>query len=118
VPGLPRRRIDIAFTRRKVAVFIDGCFWHNCPEHGRIPSRNVEWWTWKLTGNAERDRATTEHLEQMGWQVVRCWEHEPPAQMVQRVLDALNAGALVGGKHRSGHSAQSVQTFDAEPPTS
>ncbi|WP_141778154.1 very short patch repair endonuclease [Phycicoccus sp. SLBN-51] len=91
VPGIARRRIDIAFTRRKVAVFIDGCFWHSCPEHGRIPSRNGEWWRWKLSGNARRDRATTQHLEDLGWRVVRCWEHEQPADIVRRIQDALDA---------------------------
>lgn len=115
VPGIARRRIDIAFTRRKIAVFVDGCFWHSCPEHGRTPTRNMDWWTWKLEGNAARDRATTEHLEHLGWEVVRCWEHEPPTDMVQRVLEALDARANSDGSRR-GHSAQNAQTLDAGAP--
>lgn len=76
VPGLPRRRMDIAFTRAKVAVFVDGCFWHACPEHGTNPTRNGGWWAEKLRRNVERDRETDAHLQALGWLVVRVWEHD------------------------------------------
>ena len=77
---LPLRRVrpDIAFTRRKVAVFVDGCFWHACPEHGSKPKSNDWYWSPKLAKNVERDRAADEALAQAGWTVVRLWEHVPP----------------------------------------
>lgn len=76
VPGMPRRRSDIVFTRAKVAVFTDGCFWHGCPEHGTYPANNGDWWGAKLVRNKERDRETDRHLRSLGWSVVRVWEHE------------------------------------------
>lgn len=69
-------RPDIAFTRSRVAVFIDGCFWHSCPRHGQIPATNTEFWTAKLEANAERDRRQNQLLTEAGWLVVRLWEHE------------------------------------------
>ena len=91
VPGRPRRSIDIAFPRAKVAVFIDGCYWHGCPEHGTQPMSNSEWWRTKLTANRERDIDTTQHLEAIGWTVVRIWEHEAPVVASERVAVALTA---------------------------
>lgn len=85
-----RVRPDIAFTRRKVAVFIDGCFWHSCPEHGRQPTVNSRYWSPKLQGNRERDRRNTDALEQAGWVVVRVWEHEPVAEALLKVAAALS----------------------------
>ncbi|MER7677700.1 very short patch repair endonuclease [Streptomyces sp. NPDC096934] len=85
VPGMARRRIDVAFTRAKVAVLIDGCFWHGCPEHATRPKANAEWWRQKLDRNMARDRETTEHLVAQGWTVLRFWEHEAPAEVVVRV---------------------------------
>jgi DNA mismatch endonuclease (patch repair protein) len=73
-----RRRADIVFTRRKVVVFIDGCFWHSCPDHGTRPASNVEYWEPKLRRNHERDLETTERLSHDGWAVLRFWEHEDP----------------------------------------
>lgn len=88
-PGLPRRKIDIAFTRAKVAVFVDGCFWHSCPDHGTRPSANRAWWETKLATNRDRDLDTTRHLERLGWLVLRAWEHESPVQVVGRVVAVL-----------------------------
>ncbi|MEW1927584.1 very short patch repair endonuclease [Streptomyces sp. NPDC088360] len=76
VPGMFRRRIDVAFSRAKIAVFIDGCFWHGCPEHATQPRANVDWWRAKLERNMARDCQTTEHLQAEGWTVLRFWEHE------------------------------------------
>lgn len=76
VPGQRRRTIDIAFTRQKVAVFVDGCFWHGCPEHGTAPRANSEWWRRKLQANHARDLDTNDLLADLGWTVVRIWEHE------------------------------------------
>ncbi|MFF8934129.1 very short patch repair endonuclease [Streptomyces paradoxus] len=90
VPGLPRRRIDVAFPRAKVAVLIDGCFWHGCPEHATHPKANAEWWRTKLDRNMARDRETTEHLVAAAWTVLRFWEHEDPAEVAAQVLEALH----------------------------
>lgn len=85
LPGLPRRRADIAFPRQKVAVFVDGCFWHGCPEHATVPHKNRLWWQEKLARNVVRDRETDAHLTMMGWVVIRCWEHEAPESAANRI---------------------------------
>ncbi len=85
VPGMRRRTIDIAFTRAKVAIFLDGCFWHGCPEHATRPKANAAWWQEKLARNVARDLETTAHLEGAGWVVLRFWEHEPPETAAQRI---------------------------------
>lgn len=87
--GGARVRPDIAFTARRVAVFVDGCFWHACPEHGTRPANNVWYWEPKLRRNVERDRAADAALAQDGWDVVRIWEHEPLEAAVKAVLAAL-----------------------------
>jgi len=84
-------RPDIAFTRHKLAVFVDGCFWHCCPEHGRKPGQNTDYWSPKLAGNVARDRRQTELLEADGWTVLRIWEHEPVGSAMNRVINALPA---------------------------
>lgn len=76
VPGNRRRTIDIAFTRVRLAVYVDGCFWHGCPEHHVRPRSNSDWWKWKVERNQARDRDTDRHLGDVGWTVVRVWEHE------------------------------------------
>lgn len=85
-------RVDIVFTRRRLAVFVDGCFWHGCPDHGRSPRSNKEYWTAKLARNAERDSSTNEALAAAGWHVLRLWEHDSPdaaASAVESKLQAL-----------------------------
>jgi DNA mismatch endonuclease (patch repair protein) len=84
-----RVRPDIAFTARRVAVFVDGCFWHACPEHGRNPAVNDWYWAPKLRRNVERDRAADEALAGAGWQVVRLWEHESLEASVAAVIAAV-----------------------------
>jgi DNA mismatch endonuclease, patch repair protein len=84
-----RVRPDIAFTARRVAVFVDGCFWHVCPEHGRDPTVNEWYWAPKLRRNMERDRAADAALAAAGWQVVRVWEHEPLDAAIAAVVAAL-----------------------------
>lgn len=79
IPGLRRRTIDIAFPKRRLAVFVDGCFWHSCPDHGVLPKSSSEWWEAKLAANAVRDRETDAHLAGLGWTVIRVWEHEAAA---------------------------------------
>ncbi|WP_346536258.1 very short patch repair endonuclease [Micromonospora sp. DPT] len=90
IPGLRRRTIDIAFTRARVAVFIDGCFWHSCPQHKTSPAANSDWWSKKLETNRLRDFETNAHLEALAWSVLRIWEHESPADAVARVADRLS----------------------------
>jgi len=88
---LPARRVrpDIAFTARKVAVFVDGCFWHACPDHGSQPKNNEWYWSPKLARNVERDRAADAALTQAGWIVVRLWEHVPVTEAVALVTAAV-----------------------------
>jgi DNA mismatch endonuclease, patch repair protein len=71
-----RVRPDIVFTRARVAIFVDGCFWHACPDHGREPTQNTTYWGPKLQRTVERDRRNTASLREAGWTVIRVWEHE------------------------------------------
>ena len=71
-----RRRADIVFSRARLAVFVDGCFWHGCPQHATIPKTNREWWENKLAANVARDRDSDSLLTEAGWQVIRVWAHE------------------------------------------
>lgn len=90
VPGT-RRRMDLAFLGPKVAVFVDGCFWHACPEHGTAPANNAGWWEAKLATNVARDADTDRRLEEAGWAVVRIWEHVDPVEAADRVEAAVRA---------------------------
>ena len=80
---------DIVFPRARLAVFVDGCFWHRCPDHGTAPRANAEWWKRKLDANVERDRRYDDALRSAGWTVVRVWEHQPVAEMADIVERAL-----------------------------
>ena len=89
VVGLPRRRPDMVFTRQRVAVFVDGCFWHSCPVHATVPKSNRDWWVAKLERNVVRDRETDDLLRVLGWTVLRFWEHEDPiaaVDVIERVV--------------------------------
>lgn len=90
LPGL-RRRADIAFPRARVAVFVDGCFWHGCPEHGTWPRANAEWWRRKIEANVRRDEDTNRRLETEGWLPLRVWEHEDPQVAAAKIASALQA---------------------------
>ena len=87
-------KIDIAFPRKKVAVFVDSCFWHACPIHGEIPKSNVQFWKNKLTKNVQRDLEVNEQLKDEGWKVIRIWEHEIDSELdktltkISRVVDS------------------------------
>lgn len=89
VPSRPRCTIDVAFPRAKVAVFVDGCFWHRCPTHQTHPKTNGEWWKRKLEANVERDRRVDAALVEQGWCSVRIWEHTTTESAVDQVLAAL-----------------------------
>ncbi|MCZ7552036.1 MAG: very short patch repair endonuclease [Anaerolineae bacterium UTCFX2] len=81
------RKADIIFRSAKVAVFVDGCFWHGCPVHGTQAKVNAEFWARKIKQNQERDLDTTSRLEAAGWTVIRVWEHENPEEASQRIHD-------------------------------
>jgi DNA mismatch endonuclease (patch repair protein) len=87
--------VDVAFTRRKVAVFMDGCFWHACPKHGTTPRANSSYWRPKLARNSERDLETVARLERAGWCAIRIWEHEDVAAATARVAAAVHAATRV-----------------------
>ena len=88
VPGM-RRRADLVFPRKHVAVYVDGCFWHRCPQHATDPRNNAEWWAAKLAANVARDRDTDVRLVEQGWRVVRVWEHESAPAAADKVQAAL-----------------------------
>jgi len=77
---------DVVFTRLRIAVFVDGCFWHGCALHGTTPRSNVEYWGPKLAANKERDRRVDAELTAHGWLVIRCWEHDDPEEVASLVL--------------------------------
>lgn len=83
-------RPDIVFTRHKLAVFIDGCFWHCCPEHGNVPAANGDYWRPKLERNVARDRAIDETLATSGWTVLRAWEHEEAGDVAAKIAAAID----------------------------
>lgn len=84
LPGRP----DIALTRARIAVFVDGCFWHGCPEHAVAPKANADWWRSKLDANVARDRRSDQRLKEAGWLVIRAWEHENPTNVADVIEKA------------------------------
>lgn len=96
LPGRP----DFVFQKARVAIFVDGCFWHGCPLHGRKPGSNSAYWLPKLARNRERDRQTTRALRRRGWRVIRIWEHalRDSSRVLSRIRRA-SAGALVPAGH-------------------
>lgn len=89
VPGISRRKIDIAFPAARVATFVDGCFWHGCEVHFVPPKRNADWWRRKIEQNIARDRETDARLRQIDWEVLRFWEHRPAIECANDVTDTL-----------------------------
>lgn len=81
-------RPDVVFSRARLAVFIDGCFWHCCPEHGNAPRANTDYWRPKLARNVERDRLVDAELSAAGWKILRAWEHENPEKVADGVVHA------------------------------
>lgn len=95
LPGRP----DIAFPVAKVAVFVDGCFWHACPEHGVLPKNNREWWKVKLAATRERDRRKDAELEVMGWLPIHVWEHEDVATAASQIEQIVRSRRDGAGRH-------------------
>jgi len=85
LPDLPRRRMDIVFTRARHVVLVDGCYWHGCPVHGTTSKSNAAFWSAKIVANQARDRDTDQRLQDSGWTVQRVWEHEDPVAVADRV---------------------------------
>ena len=85
-----RREVDVVFPRARVALFVDGCFWHGCPEHRTSPKNNASFWREKIEGNVRRDRDTDARLALAGWQVIRVWEHEDPDVAAERVASLID----------------------------
>jgi DNA mismatch endonuclease (patch repair protein) len=82
LPGRP----DIALTRARIAIFVDGCFWHRCPQHGVLPKNNREWWEQKLARNRTRDEEKDQQLLELGWLSIHVWEHEDPAEAAGQIM--------------------------------
>ena len=97
----PRRVADVAFPGRKIAVFVDGCFWHGCPEHATWPKQNAEFWREKIEANRRRDADTNDRLRSLGWTVLRFWSHESPAEAAKAVARVV---AKANSKHRASSS--------------
>lgn len=110
IPAL-RRRADVVFPRARVAVFVDGCFWHSCPDHATTPKANAQWWSAKLAANVQRDRDTDRRLAAEGWTVVRLWEHESAVNAADRVERAVRATNIADRRHATGldHDGQRAQ---------
>lgn len=86
-----KRKADLVFRGPKVVVFIDGCYWHGCPDHCKLSGPNLEWWRKKIDGNRQRDTETDALLTLAGWTVIRAWAHEDPLFVTRRVENALDA---------------------------
>jgi DNA mismatch endonuclease (patch repair protein) len=91
VSGGRRPRPDIAFTRHRLAVFVDGCFWHGCTRHSATPARNAGYWGPKIDRNIERDGEHDARLEAAGWTVIRAWEHDDPDEIADMVAARLSS---------------------------
>lgn len=92
LPGI-RVRPDVVFTRARLSVFIDGCFWHCCPEHMHMPKSNLDYWEPKLAANRARDVRVSEALVEAGWTVMRIWEHEAVGDAADRIEAAVRSAS-------------------------
>ncbi|MBW9213227.1 very short patch repair endonuclease [Mumia sp. zg.B53] len=91
------RRADLVFSRVKVAVFIDGCFWHGCPAHHTVAKANASYWAEKIANNRRRDLDTAEQLREQGWLVLRFWEHQPASEVADVIVGAVKERGTSGG---------------------
>jgi DNA mismatch endonuclease (patch repair protein) len=104
-----RCEVDVAFTRWKVAVQFDGCFWHGCPQHATRPATNEAWWAAKLDANIARDRRNDELLTHAGWKVLRFWEHEQVDHIVATVREAVTSEKLAEQRGRADPGRETPQ---------
>lgn len=98
----PRRVADIAFPGLMIAIFVDGCFWHGCPEHATWPKQNSDFWRQKIETNRARDIDTNERLRNIGWTVLRFWEHEQPTEAADIVVQTVAMGRSKRGASSPG----------------
>lgn len=98
LPSIRRMRADLVFTRVRVAVFIDGCFWHGCPEHHTVARTNAEFWATKVLGNRARDERTNAVLNEAGWTVLRFWEHEDPTKAARAISEVVRGASRPAGR--------------------
>ena len=116
VPALPdlRSRADVVFRPAKVAVYVDGCFWHGCPSHGALPKNNRDWWRAKLAATVERDRKADSVLASRGWISMRIWEHEDPELAADAIERVINTRRLeLGAQPNSGTGGGLPRLADA-----
>jgi DNA mismatch endonuclease (patch repair protein) len=99
-----RRTADLVFRNARVAVFVDGCFWHGCPQHHAPPKTNADYWATKIRGNKTRDENTTERLRQEGWTVLRFWSHEEPLSVAKQIA------GVVATNRRAASRSQEART--------
>jgi DNA mismatch endonuclease (patch repair protein) len=109
-----RRSVDIVFPRNRIAIFVDGCFWHGCPTHGTWPKNNAQWWRGKIEANRSRDRDTDRRLTDLGWTVIRVWEHEEVMAAVERVTVALLDGRRIVNKRLLVSDTRNLEPFSAK----
>lgn len=102
----PRRVADIAFRDLRIAVFVDGCFWHGCPQHATWPKQNADFWRAKIIANQERDRDTDARLKATGWTVVRVWAHELPSDAAARIAKVIKRAETRRSGGRMGRPAK------------
>src|SRR4051812_43508543 len=105
-----RRTADLVFPRAQVAVFLDGCFWHGCPEHHTVAKTNADFWAQKVRKNRERDADTDERLRVEGWTVLRVWEHEAVPDAASRIAEVVRRERLARRRRRSSESPSSEVT--------
>jgi DNA mismatch endonuclease, patch repair protein len=98
----PRRVADIVFQRARIAVFVDGCFWHGCPEHATWPKSNADFWREKIEANRSRDLDTNQRLAALGWKTVRIWEHEDPDDAADRIAELVAARKIMEATRTNG----------------
>ncbi len=105
-------RPDIVFSRARIIVFVDGCFWHSCTRHGTLPRTNVSYWTAKLRRNQARDRYVNQLLRRDGWKVIRVWEHVPPDTAARRILKVVDAHRMYpeATSHKESEFSRAAQT--------
>lgn len=96
----PRRVADIVFLKQKIAIFIDGCFWHGCPIHATWPKQNAQFWKFKIDTNKARDVDTNERLHTLGWTVLRFWEHEETSTSAENVIKLVNLTKINEARQR------------------
>lgn len=111
-----RRTADLVFRSARVAVFIDGCFWHGCPEHFVPPKTNPAYWESKIGGNVTRDRDTDERLTSEGWLVLRFWEHQAPAECADEVVAAVVARRQELAERKRRRTEERQSRTRSEPP--